>query len=130
MMRWPLWTASECTTATPSVTSCTVPLTTCAVVPLRSAGVVIGTVSVYNRRDVHRFGDSDLLRRPDWQITQAKLKIAFYPEAKGKRAKTINVELSAPNGSNLRDQTRRHQIVSEKYLVRWGLIEETMSAVA
>jgi signal transduction histidine kinase len=36
------------------------PLTTCAVVPLRSAGVVIGTVSVYNRRDGRRFGDSDL----------------------------------------------------------------------
>ena len=35
-------------------------LTMCAVVPLRSAGVVIGTVSVYNRRDGHRFGDSDL----------------------------------------------------------------------
>ena len=49
--------------------------------------------------------DSDLLRRPDWHVTQAKLKIVFYPEAKGKRAKTINVELRAPNGSNLRDQT-------------------------
>lgn len=76
------------------------------------------------------FGDSDPLRRPDWQVTQAKLKIAFYPEAKGKRAKTINVELRAPNGSNLRDQTRRHQIVSEKYLARWGLIKKAMAAVA
>jgi len=76
------------------------------------------------------FGDSDLLRRPDWQVTQAKLKIAFYPEAKGKRAKTINVELRAPNGSNLRDQTRRHQVVSEKYLARWGLIKKAMAAVA
>ena len=74
------------------------------------------------------FGDSDLLRRPDWHVTQAKLKIAFYPEAEGKRAKTINVELRAPNGSNLRDQTRRHQIVSEKYLARWGLIKEAMAA--
>jgi hypothetical protein len=76
------------------------------------------------------FGDSDLLRRPDWQVTQANLKIAFYPEAKGKRAKTINVELRAPNGSNLGDQTRRHQIVSEKYLARWGLIKNAMAAVA
>jgi hypothetical protein len=76
------------------------------------------------------FGDSDLLRRPDWQVTQAKLKIAFYPQAQGKRAKTINVELSAPNGSNLKDQTRRHQIGSEKYLARWGLIKKAMAAVA
>ena len=32
------------------------------------------------------------------------------------------------HGSNLRDQTRRHQIVSEKYLARWGLIKEAMAA--
>ena len=79
-------------------------------------------------RSASWFGDFDLLRRPDWHVTQAKLKIAFYPEAKGKRAKTINVELRAPNGSNLKDQTRRHQIVSEKYLARWGLIKEAMAA--
>jgi hypothetical protein len=74
-------------------------------------------------RSARWFGDFDLLRRPDWLVTQAKLKIVFYPEAEGKRAKTINVELRAPNGSNLKDQTRRHQIVSEKYLARWGLIK-------
>jgi signal transduction histidine kinase len=37
-----------------------VTLRTAATVPLRSAGVVIGTVSVYNRRDGRRFGDYDL----------------------------------------------------------------------
>jgi hypothetical protein len=63
--------------------------------------------------------DSDQ-QRPDWQVTQAKLKIDFYPEWKGKRAKTINMELRVPNGSNLKDQTRRHQIGSEKYLARAG----------
>ena len=36
------------------------PLRTAAMVPLRSAGVVIGTVSVYNRRDGRRFGEHDL----------------------------------------------------------------------
>jgi hypothetical protein len=76
------------------------------------------------------FGDSDPLRRPEWRVTQANLRINFHPEGKGKRAKTINVELRAPNGSNLRDQTRRHQIVSEKYLARWGLIKSAMAAVA
>jgi hypothetical protein len=76
------------------------------------------------------FGDSDPLRRPEWRVSQAKLRINFHPEGKGKRAKTINVELRAPNGSNLKDQTRRHQIVSEKYLARWGLIKKTMAAVA
>jgi signal transduction histidine kinase len=33
---------------------------TAATIPLRSAGVVIGTVSVYNRRDGRRFSDYDL----------------------------------------------------------------------
>jgi hypothetical protein len=63
-------------------------------------------------------------------VMQARLRITFHPEGRGKRAKMINVELRAPNGSNLRDQTWRHQIVSEKYLVRRRLIEETMAAVA
>jgi signal transduction histidine kinase len=35
-------------------------LRTVAIVPLRSAGLVIGTVSVYNRRDGRAFGDHDL----------------------------------------------------------------------
>jgi signal transduction histidine kinase len=35
-------------------------LRTMAIVPLRSAGVVIGTVSVYNRRDRRPFTDADL----------------------------------------------------------------------
>jgi hypothetical protein len=76
------------------------------------------------------FGDFDPLRRSEWRVMQAKLRIAFHPEGNGKRGKSITVELRAPNGSNLRDQTRRHQIISENYLVRWGLIEETMAAVA
>jgi len=76
------------------------------------------------------FGDSDRLQRPEWRIIQAKLRINFYAEGQGKRGKTINVELRAPNGSNLKDQTRRHQIVSEKYLLRWGLVRNPMAAVA
>ena len=35
-------------------------LRTVAIVPLRSAGVVIGTISVYNRRDGRPFGEHDL----------------------------------------------------------------------
>jgi hypothetical protein len=42
------------------------------------------------------FGDSDPLRRPEWRVSQANLRINFHPEGKSKRAKTINVELRAP----------------------------------
>lgn len=76
------------------------------------------------------FGDFDPLQRSQWRVIQAKLRIVFHPEGHGKRAKTINVELRAPNGSNLRDQTRRHQIISEKYLSRWGLIKKGMAEAA
>jgi signal transduction histidine kinase len=38
----------------------TIQLKTSAVVPLRSAGVVVGTVSVYNRRDGRPFSEHDL----------------------------------------------------------------------
>ena len=38
----------------------TVPLKTSAIVPLRSAGFVVGTVSVYNRRDARPFSEHDL----------------------------------------------------------------------
>jgi hypothetical protein len=69
------------------------------------------------------FGDADPLKRTNWRVTQAKLCIVFHPEQAGKRDKKIVIELRAPNGSNLKDQTRRHQLVSEKYLELWGLVE-------
>jgi hypothetical protein len=105
---------------------------------LRDAAGRFGRVTIEvdgEHADIHGtsagwFGDFDPLRRPEWRVIQARLRIAFHPAGHEKRGKPITVELRAPNGSNLRDQTRRHQIVSEKYLVRWGLIEETMSAVA
>lgn len=37
-----------------------IPLTTTAIVPLRSAGIVVGTVAVYNRLDGRPFSDHDL----------------------------------------------------------------------
>ncbi len=43
-----------------SMTETPLTLKTCAIVPLRSAGVVIGTMSVYNRADGRSFGAYDL----------------------------------------------------------------------
>jgi hypothetical protein len=93
------------------------------------------TIETDEGTDIHAasarwFGDGDPLQRSEWRVTQAKLRIAFHPEANGKRGKAINVELRAPNGSNLKDQTRRHQLVSEKYLLLWGLVRGEMAAAA
>jgi hypothetical protein len=93
------------------------------------------TIETDEDTDIHAasarwFGDGDPLQRLEWRVTQAKLRIVFHPEASGKREKIINVELRAPNSSNLKDQTQRHQMVSEKYLLRWGLVRGEMAAVA
>jgi hypothetical protein len=68
------------------------------------------------------FGHAEPIGRLEWRIVQATLRIAFHPEVDGSREKVVNVTLRMPNGSDLRNQTRRHQLVSEKYLERWGLV--------
>lgn len=80
------------------------------------------------KSDIHTasaswFGAADPLRRDDWAVIQARLRIVFHPEAGKRREKTITVDLRVPNASNLKDQTRRHQILADKYLERWGLVE-------
>jgi hypothetical protein len=61
------------------------------------------------------------LGRLDWRVVQAKIRIVFDPEEAGRRRKVVTAELRVPNTSNLKNQTWRHQIVSEKYIERWGL---------
>jgi hypothetical protein len=73
-------------------------------------------------RSEQLFGDADPLRWPQWHITQTKLRIVFHPEASSKRDKIVTLELRAPNGSNIREQIRQHQTISQKYLPRWELV--------
>lgn len=78
--------------------------------------------------DLHRtcadwFGASDPLHVLGWTVIGAELRITFRPEAEGKREKQITVKLTAPNWSNLKDHTRQHRLIAEKYLGRWGLTQ-------
>jgi hypothetical protein len=75
-------------------------------------------------------GDANPLLRPECRVLEAKLRIAFQPEKRGESPKYVTVELRWPNGSNLRDQTQRHQLIAEKYLARWGLIQEPVADAA
>ena len=68
------------------------------------------------------FGDANPLTRDDWQVEHARLQILFHPDRDGSRENRVTIELRAPNGSNLKEQMRRHELVSSKYLARWGLI--------
>ena len=68
------------------------------------------------------FGASDLLVRAGWSITKAKLRVIFHPAPSERRGKTITIELSLPNWSNLKERTFRHQLLSNKYLRCCGLL--------
>jgi hypothetical protein len=67
------------------------------------------------------FGDAEPIGRLDWRVVQAKIRIVFDPEEAGRRKKVVTAELRVPNSSNLKNQSWRHQLVSEKYIERWGL---------
>jgi hypothetical protein len=66
------------------------------------------------------------MRYPDrsgWRIKKAKLRVEFEPESERRRPKQVIVELTAPDRTNLRDQTRYHRLIAETLLDRWGLYE-------
>lgn len=67
-------------------------------------------------------GDTNPLRRDHWRIEHARLQIVFQPDRDGGRDKRITIELRRPNGSNLKEHIRRHELISSKYLARWGLV--------
>ena len=74
------------------------------------------------RRSEEFFQDSNPLKWPDWYVTHATLRIVFHPEPGRTREKAVSIQLRVPNGSNLRDQTWQHQVLSKKYLAKWGLL--------
>jgi hypothetical protein len=102
---------------------------------LRLASVSgIGRVTIEidpsEQTDIYRtsedlFGEADPLQRSDWQVTQVKLRIVFHPEPGSPRDKNVTVDLRYPNHSNIREQIRHHQVISQKYLARWGLVVES-----
>ncbi len=61
-----------------------------------------------------------------FMIQHAKLSIEFYPKAGAKRGKILAVEITTPNGCNLKDRTERECLIGEKYLARWGLVQEIL----
>ncbi len=70
------------------------------------------------------FEDLDPLRLRNWAVTHATIRIEFHPDKEGGRAKVMSVDLRTPHGTNLKDLPRRHAAVIEKYLLRWGLLQD------
>ena len=75
-------------------------------------------------RSAEWFEDFDPLGYANWFVTQASLRIEFHPDNEGGRAKGITVDLRVPHGTNLKDLPRRYATVAEKYLLRWGLLQD------
>ena len=73
------------------------------------------------------FGDANPLRSANWAVEQVKLQILFQPDRAGHKDKKVSIELRAPNGSNLKEQIRHHDLISSKYLMRWGLVRDKAS---
>jgi len=68
------------------------------------------------------FEDFDPLAFANWSVTQASMRIEFYPDNEGGPAKVITVDLRVPHGTNLKDLPRRYATVIERNLLRWGLL--------
>ena len=70
-----------------------------------------------------RFGDTDPLAGSN-RVTRAKLSIRFFPDADSRRGKVLPVTITMPNGCDLKGKTEKERLIGEKYLARWGLVEE------
>ena len=70
------------------------------------------------------FGDRNPLTSGGFIPVQAQLSIRFHPENGSNRRKVLPVKISMPNGCDLRSRTERERLIGEKYLKRWGLLEE------
>jgi len=71
-----------------------------------------------------RFGEHNPLTSGHFVPTQAKINIRFCPENGARRGKVLPVKITMPNGCDLRSRTERERLIGEKYLKRWGLLEE------
>lgn len=70
-----------------------------------------------------RFGENNPLMG-GWTVTQARLTIRFKPEAGASRGKTLPLTITKPHGCDLKDRTERERMIGEKYLRRWGLLQD------
>jgi hypothetical protein len=72
----------------------------------------------------HRFpGDNPM--GGGWSVAYTKISVKFGPTATEPRGKTIALSITAPTGCNLKGMTAREQLISAKYLRRWGLLADS-----
>ncbi len=96
--------------------------------PMDSGNKVRPTVTAKETKTIHEvsrdwFATHDPLRT-GFLPAKAKLSIRFKPDSIDRRGKTLPVEITWPNGCDLKGKTAKEQLIGDKYLKRWGLVEE------
>lgn len=79
--------------------------------------------NIYEHSDDSSRGEH-LLRQADVEIVYAKLMVRFRPDRETRRGKTITLEITLPNGCDLKGRTEKERLICEKYLPLWGLLKE------
>ena len=79
--------------------------------------------SVYDLANAWFAEGSRICRK--FTVVHATIAMHFDVPPGRKRAKTINIELTRPNGSNLKDLPQDDRRIAEAHIERWGLIEAT-----
>jgi hypothetical protein len=57
-----------------------------------------------------------------FKIIHATIAVHFHPKPGAKRAKTLNIELTVPNTSNLKDLPEADRRIAEIHLDKWKLV--------
>lgn len=68
------------------------------------------------------FGDNNPLEQA-YQLDQARIVIKFHKLAGQRRAKSLVIAITTPNGCNIKSHTDRDRQLAEKYIRLWGLVE-------
>lgn len=59
-----------------------------------------------------------------YRIREAMVAVRFRPDAVNPHGRTVSIKLRHPNGSNLKDKSEKERLIGEKYLRRWGILDE------
>lgn len=59
-----------------------------------------------------------------FEIKKVRLSIKFKPDDKNPRGKLIHINITDPNGCDLKDRTEKEKLIGSKYLKRWGILEK------
>ena len=69
------------------------------------------------------FAENNPLKN-NFYIYQVKLAIRFEPQENERQGKLLIFTITSPNGCNLKSRTEKEQLIANKYLKQWGLVQE------